>query len=449
MNTFITVDETKDFLAANPAVRWIDIFTFDLNGIARGKRFRRDDLVDLAKGGLMMPASAFIIDPRGNSVGETGRLWETGDPDVPARILAGTLVPVPVNGGTHAQAVMHLETDGHMCGRSVLANQVAAMQKQGLTPVAAVELEFYVTRPGPDGVFTLDPPAGMTTDPDAAGTYEFADMDALQPFIDEVYRIAAAQNLPVDAVMQESGPAQFEINLKHRADAVQAALDGLLLKRAVKAAARAHNLNATFMAKPHHDWCGSGMHIHLSLVDGKGNNTFAGSPISPLFRHAIGGLRATMADFMAIWAQYGNSYRRYVPKSYVSVATHWGFNNRTVALRIPNGSGPATRIEHRVAGADANPYLVIAAILAGMAHGIATKADPGPHAEGDAEELEAPVTLPTAWVNALAVFETSAIAQDAFGTGFHDVYTRLKQTERANFERLVTSLDHLWYASVA
>ena len=159
MNTSITVDETKDFLAANPAVRWIDIFTFDLNGIARGKRFRRDDLVDLAKGGLMMPASAFIIDPRGNSVGETGRLWETGDPDVPARILAGTLVPVPVNGGTHAQAVMHLETDGHMCARSVLENQVARMQKQGLTPVAAVELEFYVTRPGPDGAFTLDPPA--------------------------------------------------------------------------------------------------------------------------------------------------------------------------------------------------------------------------------------------------------------------------------------------------
>ena len=449
MNTFITVDETKDFLAANPAVRWIDIFTFDLNGIARGKRFRRDDLMDLARGGLMMPASAFVIDPRGNSVGETGRLWETGDPDVPARILSGTLVPVPVNGGTHAQAVMHLETNGEMCARSVLASQVAGMQKQGLTPVAAVELEFYVTRPGPDGAFTLDPPAGMTTDPDAAGTYEFADMDALQPFIDEVYRIASAQNLPVDAVMQESGPAQFEINLKHRADAVQAALDGLLLKRAVKTAARAHNLNATFMAKPHHDWCGSGMHIHLSLVDAKGKNAFAGSPISPLFRHAISGLRETMADFMAIWAQYGNSYRRYVPKSYVSVATNWGFNNRTVALRIPNGSGPATRIEHRVAGADANPYLVIAAILAGMAHGIATKADPGPHAEGDAEEIEAPVTLPTAWVNALAVFEKSTIAQDAFGTGFHDVYTRLKQTERANFERLVTSLDHLWYASVA
>jgi glutamine synthetase len=448
-NTPITVDETEEFLADNPTVQWIDVFTFDLNGIPRGKRYRRDDLVGLARNGLMMPASAFIVDPQGNTIGETGRLWETGDPDVPARILAGTLAPVPVNGATHAQAVMNLETDGEMDARAVLAGQVAKLKRQGLTPVAAVELEFYVTRPGPDGAFTLLPPPGMSTDPDAARIYEFADMDTLQPFIDDIYRIAAAQGLPVDAVLQESGPAQFEINLKHRDDAVRAALDGLLLKRAVKAAAREHKLNATFMAKPHHDWCGSGMHVHLSLLDKSGANAFAGEPVSPLLRHAVGGLSATMGDFMAIWAQYANSYRRYVPKSYVAVAPHWGYNNRTVALRIPPGNGPATRIEHRVAGADANPYLVVASILAGVAHGLATKADPGPHAEGDAEEIEAPDTLPTAWVNALDVFARSEVVREAFGGGFHDVFTRLKQTERANFERIVTPLDHLWYAHVA
>ena len=116
---------------------------------------------------------------------------------------------------------------------------------------------------------------------------------------------------------------------------VGAALDGLLLKRAVKAAARAHQLDATFMAKPHHDWAGSGMHVHLSLLDKSGQNLFAGDPISPLFRHALGGMRETMADFMAVWAQSANAYRRYVPKAYVSMAAHWGFNNRTVALRIP------------------------------------------------------------------------------------------------------------------
>lgn len=448
-NKALSVDEAKAFLAANPTVRWIDVFTFDLNGIPRGKRYRRDDLLKIAKNGLMMPSSAFIIDPRGNSVGETGRLWETGDPDVPAHILAGTLAPVPVDGATHAQAVMHLETDGEMDARLVLANQVARMSKKGFTPIAAVELEFYVTLPGKNGAFTLEPPPGMTTDPNAAGTYEFADLDTLAPFVDDIYRIAAAQNLPVDAIIQESGPAQFEINLKHRDDVVQSALDGLLLKRAVKAAAREHKLNATFMAKPHHEWCGSGMHIHMSLLDKTGANAFEGKPISPLFRNGIGGLCETMGDFMAIWAQYANSYRRYVPKSYVASAPQWGFNNRTVALRIPPSEAAATRIEHRVSGADANPYLVIASILAGLLHGIENGADPGTHCEGNAEEIEAPSTLPTAWGNALDTFERSTVVREAFGAGFHDVYTRLKQTERANFEAIVTSLDHLWYAHVA
>lgn len=449
INTPLSVDEAEAFLADNPTVRWIDIFTFDLNGIARGKRHRRDDLVKIVREGLMMPASAFIIDPRGNSIGETGRLWETGDPDVPAYVLSGTLAAVPIEGATHAQAIMHLETEGDMDARTVLTRQVSRMNAQGYTPVAAVELEFYVTLPGENGAFTLDPPAAVMPGRDAARTYEFTDLDALRPFIDEIYRIATAQDLPIDAVVQESGPAQFEINLKHRDDVVRAALDGLLLKRVVKAAARAHNLNATFMAKPHHEWCGSGMHIHLSLLDKTGANAFAGKPISPLFRNAIGGLCETMADFMPIWAQYANSYRRFVPRSYVATAPQWGYNNRTVALRIPPGNGAATRIEHRVAGADANPYLVIAAILAGILHGIANASDPGQHCLGNAEEIEAPATLPTVWANALETFERSEIARQAFGAGFHDVFTRLKQTERANFERVVTTLDHLWYAHVA
>ena len=270
----------------------------------------------------------------------------------------------------------------------------------------------------------------------------------MSPFIDDIYRICEVQGLPVDAVMQESGPGQFEINLKHRADAVAAALDGLLLKRAVKAAARAHQLDATFMAKPHHDWAGSGMHIHLSLLDKSGQNLFAGDPISPLFRHALGGMRETMADFMAVWAQSANAYRRYVPKAYVSMAAHWGFNNRTVALRIPRGNGAATRIEHRVAGADANPYLVIASILAGVSHGIANKIDPGPAVEGNSETIEAP-PLPTAWVNSLDLFQRSEIVRGAFGAPFQDVFSRLKHTERSNFERIVTPLDHLWYSRVA
>jgi glutamine synthetase len=447
LQTAVLADEAKAFLDSHPSVQWIDIVLFDINGMPRGKRVRRGDLIGTAKSGLMMPASVYVLDPRGNSIAETGRLWETGDFDIPFRILPGTLKPVPIGAGTHAQAVMVPADFCDMCPSGVLAGQVERMAKARYKPVVAVELEFYVTRRTADGTFSLVTPPGLSADPDQPMTFQFEEMDTLGPFIDDVYRIAEAQGLPVDAVMQESGPGQFEINLKH-SDAMSAALDGVLLKRAVKAAARAHDLDATFMAKPHHDWTGSGMHIHVSLVDQNGKNLFAGEPMSEMFRQAIGGLRASMADFMAIWAQSANAYRRYVPESYVPMAAHWGFNNRTVALRVPHGSGAAMRIEHRVAGADANPFLVVAAILAGIRHGIANAIDPGPHAEGDAETLDAPA-LPTAWVNALEKFRSSDIVREAFGAPFQDVYFKLKQTERISFERIVTSLDHAWYAHVA
>jgi glutamine synthetase len=448
-DTRLTLDEAKDFLAVNPGVQWIDAFLFDMNGIPRGKRIRSSDLLGVAKSGIMMPTSVFIMDPLGNCVEETGRLWETGDPDHQCHLLSRTLVPIPVGDGRHAQAVMVVDIKDELDPRAVLVDQVERFTRAGQTPVAAVELEFYVTRRSKNGAFALHTPEGLSDDPGRPLTFGFEEMDKLSPFIDDIYRICEAQGLPVDAVMQESGPGQFEINLKHRADAVAAALDGLLLKRAVKAAARAHQLDATFMAKPHHDWPGSGMHVHLSLLDKSGQNLFvADSVSSPLFRHALGGMRETMADFMAVWAQSANAYRRYVPKSYVSMAAHWGFNNRTVALRIPRDNGAATRIEHRVAGADANPYLVIASILAGVSHGIANQIDPGPAVEGNSETIEAP-PLPTAWVNSLDLFQRSEIVRGAFGASFQDVFSRLKHAERSNFERIVTPLDHLWYAQVA
>lgn len=444
----LTIEEAKEFLAANPTVQWIDAFVLDMNGHPRGKRLRRDDLLGVAKSGMMLPASVFIMDPRGNCIPETGRLWTTGDPDYNFRILSGTLKAVPVDGTRFAQAVIVPEKDDPLDPRYVLRKQVERFKAAGHTPVAAVELEYYVMLTGPDGAFTLNPPPGVSRETEIPLTFQFDDLDALQAFNDDIYRIGEAQGLPVDALTQESGPSQFEINLKHSADVVQAALDGLLLKRAVKAAARAHGLCATFMAKPHHDWAGSGMHIHMSLLDKAGANVFAGDPISPLFRHALGGLRETMGDFMAIWAQSANAYRRYVPESYVSMAAHWGFNNRTVALRIPDQLGPGTRVEHRVAGADANPYLVIAAMLAGMAHGIANKTDPGPDVKGNSEELYA-TPLPSVWADALKRFEQSPVVREAFGTDFQYVFTRLKDTERTNFERIVTSLDYQWYAHVA
>jgi glutamine synthetase len=448
-DTYLTAEEARAFLTAHPSVTWIDVLMFDINGVARGKRVRPADLPGLADKGILVPSTVYIMDIRGNCVEDTGLLWETGDPDLEFKILAGTLSEVPVNGSTHAQAVMvPVESTGGLDPRSILQAQTGKLADKGLTAVCAVELEFYVTQRSDTGQFELKTPKGLADAADSPKLYQFEELDCLRPFVDDVYRIAAAQNIPVDAIIQEAGPGQFEINLKHKADVCAAALDGLLLKRAVKAAALAHGMEATFMAKPHHEWSGSGMHIHMSLIDQNGKNVFAGDPISPLFRHALGGLQATMADFMAVWAQSANAYRRYVPKSYVPMAAHWGFNNRNVALRIPRGTGAATRVEHRVAGADANPFLVLAAIMAGMLHGIDKAIEPSKEMQGNIESTPAPL-LPTAWNCALERFETSSVARNAFGKPFWDVYAQVKQAERSNFERIVTSLDHLWYAQVA
>jgi glutamine synthetase len=131
------------------------------------------------------------------------------------------------------------------------------------------------------------------------------------------------------------------------------------------------------------------------------------------------------------------------------MAAHWGYNNRTVSLRVLNSSPAATRVEHRIAGADANPYLVLTGILAGIRHGIQNKLDPGPEVKGNADSCEGSLALPTAWVNSLARFEASPIVREAFGTHFQTIYSRLKQAERNSFERVVTALDHQWYARVA
>ena len=446
---YLTAEQAKAFLAAHPSVQWIDIFMHDVNGIARGKRIRAGDLMAFADKGFMVPSTCYIMDMRGSCVEETGRLWETGDPDLQFRILADTLAPVSMKITTHAQAVMvPVEDDGGLDPRRLLQRQSARLAARGYYPVTAVELEFYVSTASQDGTFVLKTPPGMISDPDWQQLYQFEELDCASAFIDDIYRIAEAQKLPVDAVLQEAGPGQFEINLKHARDPATSALDGLLLKRAVKAAARANGMEATFMAKPHHDWSGSGMHIHVSLLDDAGKNVFAGDPISPLFRNALGGLRATMGDFMAVWAQSANAYRRYQPKSYVPMAAHWGFNNRTASLRVLNASANATRVEHRIAGADANPYLVLAAILAGIEHGISHKLDPGSAAEGNCDASDAP-GVPTAWVNALAQFETSKTVADAFGPAFQKVYGQMKEAERVAFERVVTELDYQWYARVA
>jgi glutamine synthetase len=201
------------------------------------------------------------------------------------------------------------------------------------------------------------------------------------------------------------------------------------------------------MAKPFAGRAGSGMHLHASLADAGGANVFASDDPagSPLLRHAIGGLRQTLADGMAILAPNANSYRRFRAMSYAPVAPTWGVNNRSVSLRVPAGPPASRHVEHRVAGADANPYLVAAVVLAGMLHGIEHRLDPGAPVEGNGYAQAAAGGLPLTWHAALERAAGSAFLADALGAGFLDVFLAVKRRECAKFAALVTDRDYEWY----
>jgi glutamine synthetase len=280
--------------------------------------------------------------------------------------------------------------------------------------------------------------------------YSLADLDDLQAFIAEVYAACETQGLPARTLISEYSPGQLEIVLHHRSDALRAVDESILYKRTVRGVAAKHGFEATFMAKPYAQYSGSGMHLHMSLEDGQGRNLFASENPegSPLLRHAIGGMAATMAESTGIFAPNANSYRRFRRKSYAPMAPSWGVNNRSVSLRVPAGAAETRHIEHRVAGADANPYLVAAAVLAGAHHGIRNKLDPGPAVQGNGYE-QIKETVPINWYAAMDRTERSAFLKDYLGERFMEIYCAIKRAEQDRFFSQVTEIDYDWYLRTA
>jgi len=222
-----------------------------------------------------------------------------------------------------------------------------------------------------------------------------------------------------------------------------AADPALMLQRTIRGVASAAGLVATFMAKPFGELAGNGMHLHCSLLDSEGNNAFddGSGAGTPLLKHAIAGCMDSMAESMLLLAPNLNSYRRFQRGTHAPLAPSWGYENRTVAIRVPADAPTATRIEHRVAGADAHPHLAVAVLLAGMLHGIENAMEAPAPLEGNAYD-QLPPSLPRHWPQALSLFEESTFIRQWFGAEFQRVYTLLKQQEMAEFDRQVTPLEY-------
>lgn len=445
--------EAETFLAANPGVAFIDVMFTGMSGVARGKRLRRHELLPVYDNGRFLPVSILVADITGQDCFDTGLVWAEGDSDRAARPVPGTLVLAPWLGADTAQVMLSIyERDGAVSDldpRAVLARVIARFAADGLKPVVACELEFYLVEAGR----AADTPPRIASiggsRPTTHGTYGLTELADADGFLRDLWAAADVQGVPLEGAISEYAPGQMELTLKHRNDALRAADEAVMYKRAVKGVARRHGMDATFMAKPFAASAGSGMHLHVSVEDATGANIFASeSPEgSGALRHAVGGMLATLGDGFAIFAPNANSYRRFKANSFAPVAPTWGVDNRTVSLRVPAGA-PATRhVEHRVCGADANPYLALAALLAGVHHGLANRIDPGPPVVGDgyAQAQDSGVRLPSNWFAAVDAFAASPVLAAYLGERFVRMFASVKRTEQERFFEVVSPLDYDWY----
>jgi glutamine synthetase len=291
------------------------------------------------------------------------------------------------------------------------------------------------------------PPASLTYrgDPNGFQLYDMNAVDALDDYLQTVRAYAKAQGLPADATTAEFGPGQFEINLLHRADALAAADDCIYLKRIVEQAARKHGLKSTCMAKPYSDHAGSGLHVHASIIDRDGRNILdAKGGEATKLKSVCAGMLQSMRDAQLVFAPFANSYRRFQPGSFAPVDLTWGYGHRGTAIRIPDKNGPAARIEHRVAGADANPYLLLAAILGGMLLGLDNELDPGEETT-PSHMPENTTKLTHDFLTAVETFRASTFIADVFGEAYQKLYGDTKRKEAITHLRTVSDFDYRTY----
>jgi glutamine synthetase len=441
--------ELDTYLSRHPQTRFLDTVMFDLCGTAIGKRYPVRDAAKAWTGGVAFCAGITTLDALGTCWDVNGIGFSDGDPDAVSFPIPGTLAPVTWAADT-AQVLIApappADADGWWFDpRTILARVVQRFAALGLMPVTACELEFYFVARDATGRVQPARPARIGRAPEGARVLAFDKLDEWAPLLADIDAACVAQGIPAGAATAEYGGAQFEVNLGHLPDPVAACDHALMLRRIVKGVAARHGLEATFMSKPFAAESGSGLHIHASVTDAQGN-IFDPSRADGDARlsAAIAGLQATTWDAMALFAPNLNAYRRFAPNQFVPVNTTWAVNNRSVAFRVPAGGGAATRIEHRIAGAEANPYLVMAAMLAGMHHGLTRALTATPPSTGNAGEEADPAMPRTLWA-ALDRLAGSALMADYLGPRYPAAYAAIKHSEFEAFMAEVLPREHDWY----
>ncbi|MCB1706676.1 MAG: glutamine synthetase [Halioglobus sp.] len=440
--------EADWFLRAHPEITTIEALLPDCNGVMRGKWVPRHKLSTIFDGELKLPKTALSLDIWGRDVEQL--VFASGDADGICRPVEGSLLPTPWSAdGSHGQVMLSMfDADGTPYAgdpRQVLKQVLTRFHKAGWRPVVAAELEFSLVEWDTSvPLHTCPSPVGGS--PIGGNTYGLDVLNHHQAMLEDLRLACEVQDIPFDGVAKESAPSQYEINMQHVDNPVLAAKQILMMKRLIKGVAAKHNLIASFMPKPFETESGNGMHVHCSMLDESGKNVFDDGTEkgSPLLLNAIGGCLANMADSVAIFCPSYNGYRRFQPGCHAPTYPSWGYENRTVAVRVPAGNHTARRLEHRVAGADANPYLLFAVLLSAMLDGIEQNLSPGDPTSGDGyaqEKDKLPVYMP----DAVKLFSESDFIHHSLGTELQRIYTLTKQQEVEEFRKRITLLEYQSY----
>ena len=403
----------RDWLREHPEVRTIRVAAADLNGQPRGKRLPARFAEKVLKQGTRFPYSALNLDIWGEDIEDSPLVFESGDADGVLRPTERGFLPMPwLDAPTALLPIWMFHEDGRPFDgdpRHALAQVLGRYAARGLTPVVATELEFYLIDDS-GGELRVPPSPRSGKRRPGADTLALRALDAFDRFFTDLYDACEVMDIPADTSISESGIGQFELNLLHTDDALKAADDSWLFKLLVKGLARRHGFAASFMAKPYPDQAGNGMHMHFSVLDRQGRNIFddGGPEGTVALRHAIAGCLAAMPESMLLFAPHANSFERLVPGAHAPTGIAWAHENRTAALRVPSGAPAARRIEHRVAGGDINPYLLIAGVLGAALIGIEDGLEPPPPITGNAYAQSLP-QLPASWEAAVTAFETGPL----------------------------------------
>ncbi|MFZ1814807.1 MAG: glutamine synthetase family protein [Rhizobiaceae bacterium] len=440
-------DEGKRFLAENPDIESVDLLISDINGVMRGKWAPRESLTKVNNPGINLPLSIFGLDIWGREVESTELHIDTGDRDGFCKAIPGRISRARWAARPTAQVLLTMHTENgtpfYADPRNALQAVVDRFTAKGLRPVAAFELEFYLVDPKAfrkNGRMNRDGGNG----PEPQNMYSLAELRGQNDLFAEIRAAAIDQDLPIDTIIKEAAPGQFEVNLKHRADPMAAADDAVLLRRLISECAHKYGLRATFMAKPFLEWPGNGMHLHASILNEEGKNIFSLSDGKERLGHAAAGLLETMRDSLLLYIPSFNGYRRLQPGSYAPTRIAWGWNNRSVAVRVPASDDNALRLEHRLSGADANPYLVMAGILGGMLEGLENAKDAPPAIQGNAYDIPLP-QLSDDMDDAIADLERSDFIRRLIGPDLRRILAEVKKVELAAFDNEITPLERSTY----